>query len=151
MKTAREEILFNAASLWPVGPANGKLANYTGPGIAVDWIEIEGPFLDGWPTESNRRLFGDLPTQPLLPMPKHRGSKPPPREPAGGGIHNPKRSPEKAFVIAGHGQRFIEGVEQLPQRFQYSTVVSDAPVADARRLLTGFLPEPSNDRCPNTR
>ena len=140
MKTARDEILFNAASLWPAGPVKGNVANYTGPGIAVDWIEIEGPFLNGWPTESHRRLFGDLPMQSLPPMPKHRGSKPPPREPAGGDIHNPKRPPENAFVIAGHGKPFIEGIEQLPQRFTYSTVLSNEPVADARRLLTEFLP-----------
>ena len=31
------------------------------PGIALEWIEMEGPLYDTWPPESHRRLFGDLP------------------------------------------------------------------------------------------
>jgi hypothetical protein len=31
------------------------------PGIAIDWVEMEGPIHDSWPPESHRRLFGDLP------------------------------------------------------------------------------------------
>jgi mono/diheme cytochrome c family protein len=33
---------------------------YDGPGLAVDWIEVEGPLNDTWPPESHRRIFGDL-------------------------------------------------------------------------------------------
>jgi len=32
---------------------------YEGPGLAVDWIEVEGPLNDTWPPESHRRLFGE--------------------------------------------------------------------------------------------
>lgn len=37
---------------------------YEGPGLAIDWIEVEGPLFDAWPPESHRRIFGDLPQQP---------------------------------------------------------------------------------------
>ncbi len=35
--------------------------NYIGPGLAVEWIDVEGPLHDVWPPESHRRIFGDLP------------------------------------------------------------------------------------------
>lgn len=34
--------------------------NYKGPGLVVQWVEIEGPLLDSWPPPSHRRIFGDL-------------------------------------------------------------------------------------------
>ena len=33
---------------------------YEGPGLAVQYVEVEGPLHDAWPPESHRRLFGDL-------------------------------------------------------------------------------------------
>jgi hypothetical protein len=37
---------------------------YEGPGLAVEWIEFEGPLHETWPPESHRRIFGDLPQKP---------------------------------------------------------------------------------------
>ena len=37
---------------------------YQGPGLAVDWIEVEGPLHDAWPPASHRQIFGDLPQLP---------------------------------------------------------------------------------------
>jgi mono/diheme cytochrome c family protein len=37
-----------------------KAAEEKGPGLAVQWVEIEGPLIDQWPPESHRRLFGDM-------------------------------------------------------------------------------------------
>ena len=34
---------------------------YKGSGLAVQWVEVEGPLNDQWPPESHRRIFGDLP------------------------------------------------------------------------------------------
>lgn len=34
---------------------------YEGAGLAVEWIDVEGPLYDSWPPESHRRIFGDLP------------------------------------------------------------------------------------------
>lgn len=33
---------------------------YEGPGLAVHWVEVEGPLHKSWPPESHRQLFGDL-------------------------------------------------------------------------------------------
>lgn len=35
--------------------------NWEGPGVAIDWVEVEGPLHKTWPPESHRRIFGDLP------------------------------------------------------------------------------------------
>ena len=37
---------------------------YKGPGLAVQWVEIEGPLNDTWPPESHHRIFGDLEQKP---------------------------------------------------------------------------------------
>ena len=34
---------------------------YAGPGLVVQWVEVEGPLLGEWPPVSHQRLFGDLP------------------------------------------------------------------------------------------
>ncbi len=39
-------------------------ATYDGPGLAVQWVEVEGPLHDTWPPESHRRIFGDLSQKP---------------------------------------------------------------------------------------
>lgn len=36
------------------------MPEYPGPGLTVHWIEIEGPLPETWPTESYRRVFGDV-------------------------------------------------------------------------------------------
>jgi hypothetical protein len=33
---------------------------YEGPGLAVQWVEVEGPLNDSWPPASQRALFGEL-------------------------------------------------------------------------------------------
>jgi mono/diheme cytochrome c family protein len=33
---------------------------WEGPGLAIQYIDIEGPLYDSWPPESHMRLFGDL-------------------------------------------------------------------------------------------
>ncbi|QDU96038.1 DUF1592 domain-containing protein [Lignipirellula cremea] len=37
--------------------------NYQGPGLVVQWVDIEGPLLDAWPPRSHRLLFGDMPQE----------------------------------------------------------------------------------------
>ncbi|MFM8273039.1 MAG: DUF1587 domain-containing protein, partial [Gemmata sp.] len=34
---------------------------YAGAGLAVQWVEVEGPLHRTWPPESHTRIFGDLP------------------------------------------------------------------------------------------
>ena len=57
-------------SILPYGLASAQAVNkigaeaWDGPGLAVQWVEVEGPLYDAWPPESHRRLFGDLPQKP---------------------------------------------------------------------------------------
>jgi mono/diheme cytochrome c family protein len=37
---------------------------YEGPGLAVQWIEVEGPLYETWPPPSHRLIFGDLEQKP---------------------------------------------------------------------------------------
>ena len=39
---------------------------YQGPGLAINWIEVEGPINEAWPPNSHRSIFGDLPTKPII-------------------------------------------------------------------------------------
>jgi hypothetical protein len=34
---------------------------WDGPGLAIQYVEVEGPLNDTWPPPSHRRIFGDLP------------------------------------------------------------------------------------------
>jgi mono/diheme cytochrome c family protein len=117
-----DRIQFNAASLWPATIYNrpGLASGYVGPGIAVDWLDVEGPLVDSWPTQAHRRLFGDLPFTALAPpQPKRQDVQ-----------KLPKRPRPQAFQHRGMAGPKVE----------LSTVDSQAPPADARRLLADFLP-----------
>jgi len=51
----------------PVTPPTVQKAgaeNYKGPGLALQWVEVEGPLLESWPPASHQRLFGDLARTP---------------------------------------------------------------------------------------
>ncbi len=114
----KEVIELNAASLWPnagVSARKGRLADYVGPGIAIDWLEVEGPLHDTWPPAGHRRLFGDL---PLGPMPT--GDIPPPK---------------RVDLHEWYPTRAVDG----PGKFTHATVVSKQPAEDAERLLADFL------------
>jgi hypothetical protein len=56
--------------LLPYGLAASQVVHKTGAdawkgaGLAVQWVEVEGPLNDTWPPASQRRLFGDLPRAP---------------------------------------------------------------------------------------
>lgn len=36
------------------------MQEYPGPGLHIHWIEVEGPLSEKWPTESYRRVYGDV-------------------------------------------------------------------------------------------
>ncbi|HSI37149.1 MAG TPA: DUF1592 domain-containing protein [Tepidisphaeraceae bacterium] len=54
-------------SILPYGLAGSKQVHtvgadaWDGPGLAVHWVEVEGPINESWPPPSHRWLFGDLP------------------------------------------------------------------------------------------
>lgn len=116
-----ELIGFNAASLAPVAnySRKGRAMAFTGPGITVDWLDIEGPFNESWPPRSHVTLFGDL---PLAEFNKEE---------------NPQARPpvRKAVRQLGAGMNRPDPSQGL------WTVASREPLADADRLLAAFLPK----------
>jgi hypothetical protein len=33
---------------------------YSGPGLVIQWVDVEGPLMDSWPPASHKAIFGDL-------------------------------------------------------------------------------------------
>ena len=92
------------------------------PGIAVEWVEIEGPIIDQWPPASHRALFGDLPVKEWnkdkdasVPLPKQQ------TWPNG----NPWSFPKDPYGERGDKRQKVH-------------VASDAPMQDAEKLLLTF-------------
>jgi len=60
----------NHINILPYGLATAQAVHkigadaYEGAGLAIQWIDVEGPLHDTWPPESHRRIFGDLPQEP---------------------------------------------------------------------------------------
>ncbi|MCA9105363.1 MAG: DUF1592 domain-containing protein [Planctomycetales bacterium] len=44
---------------------NTAAERYAGEGLAIEWIEVEGPLQESWPPESVRRVLGDVALEPL--------------------------------------------------------------------------------------
>ncbi len=107
--------------------AHGKNKDVVGPmsfapGVAVQWVEIEGPLYESWPPPSHQAIFGDLPVKVWT----EETGVPKPRQqvwPRG----NPHTMPKD--IYGEHGQH-------RPVVY----VASDAPHADAEKLLREFLP-----------
>jgi hypothetical protein len=51
-----------ATGLPALPPAVEKVGaeNYKGPGLVIQWVDVEGPILESWPPPSHRAIFGDL-------------------------------------------------------------------------------------------
>lgn len=116
----RETIGFNTASLAPAHTRGKYRAmGFTGPGIACDYLEVEGPLFDSWPPTGHRRLFG------TLPIVEHEPKNYP-------GVRLPTRVPDRQQLFMGHN---------LPDPLLgIWTVKSDHPLQDADKLLADFLP-----------
>lgn len=114
----RDMIGFNAASLAQGGQTRGprKAMGFTGPGIACDWLEYEGPLHDVWPPVGHRRLFGELPLAEVKP-----GVRPPARK-----------------ILKGPS---FPGTNRPDPATGTWSVHSESPSADADRLLGAFLPK----------
>ena len=52
------------SGFWGIGAET-----YPGRGIAIKWVEVDGPLVDHWPPPSVGRLFGDLPVKAIKPVP----------------------------------------------------------------------------------
>ncbi len=118
----RETIGFNTASLAPTANYNrkGRAMSFTGPGIACDYLDVEGPLHETWPPIGHRRLFGDLPIREFQAA-EHPGIRPPTRQPD-----------RQQLFMARNVSDPVSGVW---------TVASADPRADADRLLRA-IPAP---------
>ncbi|HSI35827.1 MAG TPA: DUF1592 domain-containing protein, partial [Tepidisphaeraceae bacterium] len=117
----RNEIIgFNTASLAPVAnySRKGRAMAFTGPGIAVDYCEVEGPLYESWPPTAHKRLFGDLPIEEFV-VAQRPGVRPPTR---------------KVIRQIGAGQNRPDTIKGV------WSVRSRSPLVDADRLLADFLP-----------
>ncbi|HEX7898353.1 MAG TPA: DUF1592 domain-containing protein [Planctomycetota bacterium] len=113
----KDAIGFNTASLAPVAnySRKGRAMAFTGPAIAVDWLDVEGPLYDRWPPPGHQALFGDLPFAELKPGP---------------GV--PRRKALRQEVV-----HVTNRPDPAPGIW---SVASALPLADADRLLAAFLP-----------
>jgi hypothetical protein len=125
---AHESIVFDPVSVpWTglrVGQVAGRAKKHVGPGVAIDWFEIEGPINAVWPPVSHQRLFGDLPIQPW---------------PQASEAVSPQR--EEVRSIGGYVPSMHFDLTPQERKPPLETVQSAQPEADARKLLTTFLPK----------
>ena len=51
-----------AEGLPALPPAVEKIGadKYTGPGLVIQWVDVEGPLLESWPPPSHKAIFGEL-------------------------------------------------------------------------------------------
>jgi hypothetical protein len=124
---AHESIVFDPVSVpWNglrIGQVAGRAAKHVGPGVALDWFEIEGPLNPVWPPISHTRLFGQLPIKPFV---------------AGSDIVPPRR--EKIRSFGGYLPSMYLDLTAAERTPKLETVSSEQPVEDARKLLADFLP-----------
>lgn len=118
----KESLGFNTASLAPTAnyARKGRAMTFTGPGIACDWLDVEGPIHKSWPPNSHNLLFGDLPITEFKPA-EHKDVHPPLRPVLRQEVLGPKNKPDVTKGIW--------------------TVQSDQPLIDADKLFEKFLPK----------
>jgi hypothetical protein len=125
---AHESIVFDPVSVpWTglrIGQVAGRAMKHVGPGVAIDWFEIEGPINAVWPPENHKRLFGDLPIKPW---------------PQGCEAVSPRR--EEVSSIGGYVPSMHFDLTPQERKPPLETVQSTQPEEDARKLLTTFLPK----------
>ncbi|MDB6032960.1 MAG: hypothetical protein JWM16_3298, partial [Verrucomicrobiales bacterium] len=115
-----EIIGFNVASLAPVAnySRKGRAMAFTGPGIACDWLDIEGPLNEVWPPVAHRTLLGELPLVEFEPTENP-------------GVRPPVRKQVRQLGAAKNRPDPVKGLW---------TVQSAQPASDADQLLGSFLP-----------
>ncbi len=107
------------------GDAKGSCTVYSGPGIALDWFEVEGPIFEQWPPRSHTAIFGDLPIRPLA---------------KDSDLIPPKRTPVRQRSRSGMARPTNASIPREEQEPPLESVITAHPHEDATRLLAQFLP-----------
>ena len=125
---AHESIVFDPVSIpWNglrIGQVAGRAKKHVGPGVAIDWFEIEGPIHASWPPESHKRMFGDLPIAKM---------------PAGSDVIPPQR--DEVRSIGGYVPSMHFDLTPQERKPPLEAVQSTQPETDARKLIAIFLPK----------
>jgi hypothetical protein len=108
------------ASQWP-----GSCAVHSGPGIALDWFEVEGPLFDQWPPRSHTSIFGGLPIRVVA---------------NDAGVIAPKRDTVRQRSRNGGTRPGNSELGKEEKEPPLESVCSEYPQQDALRLLEVFLP-----------
>ncbi len=109
----RQAFVVNLLTHWDIRDFKRPIAEYTGPGLRLDWLEIEGP-TGVFPPPSYTKLFGDLPL-------KARS------------VAKAEREGKKAFNNVAN--------RKTPESWFFDPLepTSANPKADADRLIRAFL------------
>jgi hypothetical protein len=111
--TRYQQFVLNYLNGWDIRVFKKSLEEYSGPGLMVEWIKIEGP-VDAFPPPSYETLFAGVPLKARsVATAEAQGSRPP--------VISDKRSPDQ-----------WENDPLVPN--------SGNPRQDAERLIRSFLP-----------
>jgi Protein of unknown function (DUF1592)/Protein of unknown function (DUF1588)/Protein of unknown function (DUF1587)/Protein of unknown function (DUF1585)/Protein of unknown function (DUF1595) len=94
---------------------NVSVSGFTGAGLALQWVEVEGPIDEPWPPRSLKQLFGDTPLNKIDESRKNRDKKIAyefaPEDPRATARHVIERFAARAFrrpLESGEADRFVE-------------------------------------------
>ncbi len=108
-----QSFVVNLLTNWDIRGFKKPIEEYTGPGLRVDWLKVEGP-LDDFPGTAYHTLFGDLPLEPRsVAKAKNEGARLP-------------------TIPADRKEASWFADPLVP--------VSEHPKEDAERLIRAFLP-----------
>ena len=110
---SRQQFVVNLLTVWDIRRFKKPIDEYTGPGLLVEWMKIEGP-LDAFPPPRYATLFDGVPLK--------------------------ARSVAKAEATGGRVPMIRDN--RLVQQWEADPLVpvSDTPKDDAERLIRSFLP-----------
>lgn len=110
---SRQQFVVNLLTIWDIRRFKKPIDEYTGPGLLVEWMKIEGP-LDSFPPPRYATLFDGVPLK--------------------------ARSVVKAEATGGRVPTISD--KRLVQQWEADPLVpaSDKPTEDAERLIRSFLP-----------
>ena len=121
---------------------NKPVKEFTGAGLALQWAELEGPFLASWPPPSMKILFGDIALKKIEDPKKHPNRKNSyelvPDDPRADAKREIERFAARAFrrpLVEGEADRFVKLVDD--------ELDSGTPFTDAMRVgFRGILTAP---------